>query len=45
MRVFPGLIHRMGNETRRMVRVIELQQGGYLGEDGIVRPEVINGGS
>jgi hypothetical protein len=29
----------MGNETDRLIRVMELQQGAYLGEDDIVRLE------
>jgi mannose-1-phosphate guanylyltransferase/mannose-6-phosphate isomerase len=31
------LRHRIGNSTDRMLRIIELQQGDYLGEDDIVR--------
>jgi len=38
-RIPRGLVHRMGNETDRPVRVMELQQGDYLGEDDIVRLE------
>jgi mannose-6-phosphate isomerase-like protein (cupin superfamily) len=38
-RIPRGLVHRMGNETGRLIRVMELQQGDYLGEDDIVRLE------
>jgi mannose-6-phosphate isomerase-like protein (cupin superfamily) len=31
------LRHRIGNPTDRILRIIELQQGDYLGEDDIVR--------
>jgi mannose-1-phosphate guanylyltransferase/mannose-6-phosphate isomerase len=38
-RIPRGLVHRMGNTSERMLRVMELQQGDYLGEDDIVRLE------
>jgi mannose-1-phosphate guanylyltransferase/mannose-6-phosphate isomerase len=35
--------HRIGNESDRILRIVELQQGDYLGEDDIVRFEDIYG--
>ena len=32
-----GVVHRLENPGKTMLEVIEVQSGGYLGEDDIVR--------